>query len=218
MNRISTIWIAAAILTAIASVSPGRLACLATPITPQEPPTLGEFFRVDQATGAPTPLEHMKMRTVAGPVQKGGIQMVESYIEGVASPVQFKAGEPQQFVIRLMSPSDSQGKDLSTAEVRMHFGLGPLLVQTTVNQHKKSVVGRFATTTFIPFGIQSFGQSTLGLDPKNPARAAQSFLLTPSVPLAPGKYQIWIGGLHNFDLVRNPFSGMERWAFDIVER
>jgi hypothetical protein len=215
MSRDPTISIAAMILVAAASMSSARLACQAAPVTPQEPPTLDEFFRVDRATGAPTPLERMKMQKVAGPVQKGGIQMVESYIEGVASPVQFKAGEPQQFVIRLMSPGDSQGKDLTAAEVRLHFGLGPLLVQQF---GRKSVVGRFATTTFIPFGIESFGQSTLGLDPKNPARPARSFLLTPNVPLAPGHYQIWIGGFHNFDLVRNPFSGMERWAFDIVAR
>jgi hypothetical protein len=55
MRRISTIWIAAILLAPAASMSPGRLACQAPSITLQEPPTLGEFFRVDRATGAPTP-------------------------------------------------------------------------------------------------------------------------------------------------------------------
>jgi len=36
-------------------MSPGQLACQAPSITPQQPPTLGEFFGVDQATGDPTP-------------------------------------------------------------------------------------------------------------------------------------------------------------------
>jgi hypothetical protein len=131
--------------------------------------------------------------------------------------VAFKAGEPEQFVIRLMSPGDSWGKDLSTAEVRTHIGLGPLLVQTE-NQRRKSVTGRFVTKTAIPFDIEPFGQPTLGLDPKNASRAAQSFLLTPRVPLTPGNYQIGIVGVHDFELVHNALIGKEIWAFDIVAR
>jgi hypothetical protein len=223
MSRISTLWIAATILSAAASVSPGRIACQATVITPLEPATLGEFFRVDQTTGAPTPLEHVKIKTLVGPVQGGGFlkpvtQTAEYYIEGVTSPVTFKAGEPQEFVIRLMGPGDSWGKYLSPAELRMHIGLGPLLVQDGENQRGKSVAGRFITKTAIPFDIEPFGQPTLGLDPKNPVRAAQSLLLTPRVPLPPGKYQIGIVGVHNFELVHNALVGREYWAFDIVSR
>jgi hypothetical protein len=217
MNRISTIWTSAMLLAAAASMSPARLICQTPSITPQQPRSLGEFFRVDRATGAPTPLEHVKIKTFAAQI-KGLTQMDEFYIEGVASQVQFKAGEPQQFVISLMSPGDSWGKDLSTAEVRMHIGLGPLLVQDTVNERRKPVVGRFVTKTAIPFDIEPFGQPTLGLDPKNPARAAQSFLLTPSVPLTPGHYQIGIVGVRNFELVHNALFGKEIWAFDIVAR
>ena len=117
-----------------------------------------------------------------------------------------------------MSPSDSRGKELNTAEVRMHIRLGLLLVQNAGDQRGKFVVGRFVTKTAIPFDIEPFGQSTLGLDPKNPARAAQSPLLTPRVPLTPGKYQIWIMGVHNFELVHNALLGKEYWAFDIVAR
>jgi hypothetical protein len=203
------------ILAVAASMSPARLACQATPVAPQEPPTLGEFFRVDRATGAPTPLELAKIKNAL--VLTGDGREVEFYFEGSASTVTFKAGEPQQFVIRLIVPGDNSGKDLSTAEVRMHVALGPLLVQN-LGKGKKSVVGRFVTKTEIPFDIEPFGQSTLGLDPKNPARAAQSFLLTPSVLLTPGKYQIGIRGVHDFEFVHNGLFGREYWAFDIVAR
>ena len=54
-NLTSASWIAAMILSTAASMSPGQLACQAPSITPQQPPTLGEFFGVDQATGDPTP-------------------------------------------------------------------------------------------------------------------------------------------------------------------
>jgi len=205
MSRISTIWIAAILLSAGASMSPGRLACQAPSITPQDPSTLDEFFRVDRATGAPTPLEHAKLKSVTFG------QEMEFYIEGSAS-VAFKAGEPQQFVIRLMSLGESSGTDTLTAEVRRRIVLGPLLVQQFGRKH---VVGRFATRTEIPFDIVPFGQSTLGLDPKKPARAAQSLLMTPHVPLAPGKYQIWLKGVGIFQNI--PVRG-EHWAFDIVAR
>lgn len=100
MRLVSQIWIAALLLVATASMSPGWLNCQTPSITPQEPSTLGEFFRVDQATGAPIPLEQVKIKQLEGPIQGGGflkprVQTVESYIEGVASPVAFKAGEPQ---------------------------------------------------------------------------------------------------------------------------
>ena len=51
------------ILSAAASMSPGRLACQVHSITPQEPPTFGEFFRVDQTTGAPTRLEPVQVKS-----------------------------------------------------------------------------------------------------------------------------------------------------------
>jgi hypothetical protein len=214
----STSWIAAMILSAAASMSPGRLACQTPSSPPQQPPTLGEFFRVDRSTGALTPLEHVKTKTVTGPMHKQGFltpptQTVEYYFEGIASPVAFKAGEPQQFVIRLMSSGDSSGKEPSAAEAGTHIAMGPLLVQSAVNQRGKSVVGRFLTKTVIPFDIEPLGKPTLGLDPKNPARTAQSLLLTPHVPLAPGKYQIWIMQMGPF---HNAIDGSEHSAFDIV--
>ena len=172
MSRISTIRLAVILLVAAASISPGQLTCQAPSIVPQRPSTLGEFFRVDPVTGAPTPLEYAKIKTLVGPVQRGHMQTADFYIEGVSSPVTFKAGEPEQFVICLMSAGDDWGKDVSNAEVRMHIGLGKLLVQSSENQRGKPVIGRFITKATIPFDIEPFGQPTVGLDPKNthPAR------------------------------------------------
>jgi hypothetical protein len=214
-NLTSTCWIFVMILSAAASMSPGRLACQVHSITPQEPPTFGEFFRVDQTTGAPTRLEPVQVKKLVGPLQRGGIQTVEFYVEGEVSPVAFKAGEPQQFVIRLMSPGESSGNDLSAIEAREHIELGQLMVKNAKNQRGKPVVGRFVTRTTFPFDIEPFGQSTLGLPPKKPGSAVQSLLLTPRVPLLPGKYQIWIVGVSVF---HNALSGGEHWAFDIVTR
>ncbi len=217
-NLTSTAWIAALLLAAASSISPGRLACQVTPITPQEPPTLGELFRVDPATGAPTPLEHVQIKKLVGPIQRGGSQTVEFYIEGEASPVWFKAGEPQQFVIRLMSPGDRYDKELNEVEVQRHIRLMRLLVQKG-KEHDE----RFLTNAILPLNVQSYGPLTPGLDPKKPDRVAQSFRLTPQSALPPGEYHIWIDGMHDLELntsarfLPNTVNG-EHWAFEIANR
>lgn len=219
MKRVLFVWIAPMVLVAVASMFSTRLASQARTATPQEPATLGEMFRVDQATGTPAALERVKIKEQkAGPIRSGGIfkpreQMVDFYIEGGASPVVFKASEPQLFVIRLMSPGDRYGSELNSEEVRKHIGLTRLVMQN-VKSHDE----RFLTKTNIPLDVQTYGQVTPGLDPKKPDRSAQSFRLTPQIALTPGEYQIWIRGTHNFELVSNGLVGDEDWAFGIVDR
>lgn len=219
MKRVLFVWIAPMVLVAVGLMFSTRLASQAGSAAPQEPETLGEMFRIDQATGAPAALERVKIKEQkAGPIRSGGIfkpreQMVDFYIEGGASPVLFKAGEPQLFVIRLMSPGDRYGNELNSEEVRKHIGLTRLVVQN-VKSHDE----RFLTKTNIPLDVQTYGRLTLGLDSKNAARSAQSFRLTPHVALTPGEYQIWIRGTHNFELVSNGLVGDEDWAFGILER
>ena len=219
MKRVSIVWIAPMVLVAVASMLSTRLASQARSAAPQEPATLGEMFRIDQATGAAAALERVKIKEQkVGPIRSGGVfkpreQMVDFYIEGGASPVVFKAGEPHLFVIRLMSPGDRYGSELNSEEVRKHIGLTRLVVQN-VKSHDE----RFLTKTNIPLDVQTYGQVTPGLDPKKPDRSAQSFRLTPQTALTPGEYQIWIRGTHNFELVSNVLVGDADWAFGIVER
>ncbi len=206
-------------LVATASMSSSRLTAQATSATPQEPTTLGELFRIEQATGAPTALERVKVKQhKIGKTRSPGIfqpreDVVDFYIEGAASPVVFKAGEPQQFVIRLMSPGDRYGRDLNSEEVRKHIFLTRLVMQN-LKAHDK----RFVTKTNIALDVQTYGQLTLGLDPKKPDRAAQSFRFTPQIALTPGEYLIFLRATHNFELIANGLVGGEDWAFRIVER
>jgi WD40 repeat protein len=225
MKRVSNVWIAPMVLVATASMSPSQLTGQATSVTPQEPPTLGELFRIDQATGTPTPLERVK-------VKKIGVDMhrVEFYIEGSASPVSFKAGEPLQFVVRLTrpgDPADPSGSrqwhrydgDLNAEEVMKHVRLQQLVVQ-----HFKKGDERILTTTTIRLNVHTYGPFLLTRDPdpRKPDRVAQSFRLTPRIPLTPGQYHIWIDGMHDFELDTGAHyyatigPGGEHWAFEIT--
>jgi len=216
MRRISTIWIAAMLLVATASMSPSQLTGQATYVTPQEPPTLGEFFRIDQATGAPTPLERVEVKRVYIKTS-----VVEFCIEGSASPVSFKAGEPLQFAIRLMSPGDRNDGELNATEVQRHIILGRLVVR----HFKKVGDVRVLTLGNTGLNIQSYGQLTRGLDPRNPDRVARSLRLTPDRALTPGEYYIAIGGMKDLELHGGAHfhmgytgHGIEYWAFKIIAR
>jgi hypothetical protein len=188
----------------------------ATSVTPQEPPTFGELFRIDPATGTPTPLERVEVKGVY--VKRS---VVEFYFEGSASPVSFKAGEPLQFAIRLMSPGDRNDGELNAKEVQRHIRLGRL----TVQHFKKQGDVRMLTLGAILLNVQSYGLLTSGLDPKKPDRVAQSFRLTPDIALTPGEYHIWIGGMHDHELdtgahfhMNYSGHGIEHWAFEIIAR
>jgi hypothetical protein len=81
----------------------------------------------------------------------------------------------------------------------------------------KTHAERFETKTNIPLDVETYGQLTLGLDPKKPDRAAQSFRLTPHIALTPGEYLISIYATHNFELINNPLIGNKFLAFGIVQ-
>jgi hypothetical protein len=219
MKRFSFAWIAPMVLVAVPAISSVSLRAQAPSATLQEPATLGELFRIDQATGAPAALERVKIKNLkVGHTRQPGIfqpreDVVDFYIEGIASPVVFKAGEPQQFVIRLMSPEDKYGRELNSAEVLKHIGLMRLVVQD-IRKHDD----RFLTKTMIPLDVQPYGQPKAGLDAKKPDRTAQSFRLTPHIALTPGEYLISIRGTHNFELIANGLVGNEDLAFGVVER
>jgi hypothetical protein len=187
--------------------------------TPLEPATLGELFRIDQVTGAPTALERVKVKGVLiNSIHTG--RVVEFYIEGSASPVSFKAGEPLQFAIRLMSPGDRNDGELNAEEVLRHIRLGRLVVQ----HFKKMGDERMLTAATIGLNVQTYGLLTRGLDPRKPDRVAQSFRLTPQIALTPGEYHIWINGMHDLELDTgahfHAHIGLagEHWAFEIVAR
>jgi hypothetical protein len=219
MRKLSFVWLVPMVLVATASISSSGLTPQAPSATPQEPTTLGEFSRIDPATGTPTEMERVKVKNLkVGHTREPGIlqpreDLVDLYVEGVASPVVFKAGESQQFVIRMMSPGDRYGRELNSAELLKHVGLMQLVVQN-IKKHDE----RFLTKSNIPLDVQPYGQLTHGLDPKQPDRVAQSFRLTPSIALTPGEYLIWIKATHNFELIANGLVGDDYWAFEIVKR
>ncbi len=218
MRRISTFWIASMLIVAAASISRSKLIGQATSVTVQEPPTLGELFYADKSTGALSPLEHVKPKRLAGRIQSGGflqprVQRVELYFQGGCSSVAYKAGQPVHFLVRLMSPADRYGQKLTKEEVSKHFALGRLVVQDVKNQE-----ARFLTKAAVPLDVEAIGAPKFGLDLKHPEREAQSFLLTPTISLTPGEYQIWTAGTHDYELVANSLVGEEHWAFDIVAR
>jgi len=184
----------------------------ATSVAPQEPPTLGELFRIDQATGTPTPLERVEVKKVPINMHK-----VEFGIAGSASPVSFKAGEPLQFAIRLVSPGDRNDGELDAKEVQRHIRLGRLAVQ-----HFKKGDERILTLGAIGLNVETYGQLTRGFDPRKPDLVAQSFRLTPQIALTPGQYHIWIDGMHELELHTGAHfvphyygRGSEHWAFEI---
>jgi hypothetical protein len=225
MKRVSNVWIAPIVLVVTASMSPSQLPGQATSVTPQEPPTLGELFRIDPATGTPTPLERVKVNKIQVDMHR-----VEFCIEGSVSPVSLKAGEPLQFVIRLTSPGAPAGRSGSPqwhrydGELNAEEALRHIRLQRLVVQHFKKGDERILTTATIRLNAQTYGALTSGLDPRNPDRVAQSFRLTPQIALTPGEYHIWIDGTHDSELDTGTHfyatigPGGEHWAFGIVER
>jgi hypothetical protein len=181
--------------------------------TPQEQTTFAKIFRIDPASGAPTPLEDCKIKSSATRYSSGFL-----FLEGQTSPVAFKAAEPQVFVIRLMSPEDKYGVELTTEQVRKRIELQRLNVGVLKRLIGDKPVRYLTKPPYIPLDVQPYGQVALGLDPKKPNRAAQSFQLTPHVALPPGEYGISITGMHNFELVNRAAMGFQQWAFGIAPR
>jgi len=179
----------------------------AVPTAPQEPGAPGELFFVT-ATGGLTALERVRLREAKANRSRSQ-QDIEFYFEGSSSPVGIRAGEPQSFAIRMMGGGSRWGKAATPEEAQKHFLLTKL----------QSADGRrYLTRVDVQFDVRTFGRPTPGLDPKRFERLATSLQLTPRTMLAPGEYVIYMAGTANLEFVGNMSSGVDRWAFAIVDR
>jgi hypothetical protein len=182
-------------------------ASAAVPTTVQEPGMPGELFFVT-ATGGLTALERVRLREAKANRSRSK-QEIEFYIEGSSSPVVIRAGDAQSFAIRMMGGGSRWGKAPTAEEAQKHFLLTKL----------QSADGRrYLTKVDVQFDARTFGRPTPGLDPKRFERLATSLQLTPRTILAPGEYVIYMAGTANLEFVGNMSSGVDRWAFAIVDR
>jgi hypothetical protein len=190
-----------------ASPPPPTAASAAVPTTVQEPGVPGELFFVT-ATGGLTALERVRLREAKANRSRSR-QDIEFYLEGSSSPVVIRAGDPQSFAIRMMGGGSRWGKAPIPEEAQKHFLLTKL----------QSADGRrYLTKVDVQFDVRAFGRPTPGLDPKRFDRLATSLQLTPRTMLAPGEYVIYMAGTANLEFVGNMSSGVDRWAFAIVDR
>jgi len=179
-----------------------------------EPTVPGELYGVS-STGALVALERVQMkdRKVGGPRSQGvfkpSVQDFAYYFDGSSSPVTLRAADPQVFAIRLLGPSDRDGRDATAEEAQKHF----LLTKLQTEEGR-----RYITKVDAQFDVRTFGTPTPGLDPKKPERLAVSFELTPRMVLGPGEYVILLAGTHNFEFIGNFLASSDRWAFAIVDR
>jgi hypothetical protein len=213
MKTVPLLWLVPVTLLVSATMSSSQSTPQTPLAPPQEPTTFGLVFRIDPATGAPTPLEDCKIKSSATQYSSGFL-----FIDGPASPVAFKAAEPQVFVIRLMSPEDKYGVELTSEGVRKRIELKRLNVGVLKRLIGDKTVRYLTQPPNTPVDVQPYGQVALGLDPKKPNRTAQSFQLTPHVALTPGEYGISFTGIHNFELVDRAAFGFHQWAFGVAPR
>ena len=194
--------------------APAPAAPAAAPSTVQEPSVPGELYLVTP-TGTLTALERVRMRErkVGGTRSQGmfkpSVQDFAYYFEGGSSPVTFKAGDPQVFVIRMLGPSSRWGKEPTADEAQKHF----LLTKLQSEEGR-----RYLTKVDVQFDVRSYGRPTPGVDPKKFERLAVSFQLTPRSVLAPGEYVVLMAGTNNHEFIGNLSAGADRWAFAIVDR
>jgi hypothetical protein len=180
----------------------------------QEPSVVGEPCRFS-ATGAPSPLEKVKVKDKRVGKQystgflKPAMQDYIMYFEGVASPVSIRNGEPQAISLRVFAPGDRWGKDPTPEEVAKHV----LLTRLRVEDGK-----RIITKADVPFDVKSYGKPATGLDPKKPDRLATSFVIIPRAGLPPGEYAVYVAGTHNGELVGNFLAGTDYWVFSVAPR
>ena len=196
-----------------ASSPPASMTPAPAPANVPEPGAAGELFHVG-ALGTLRPLERVRMRDrkVGGARSQGmfkpSVQDYAYYLEGGASPVTVKTGDPQVFVIRMLGPSSRWGKEPTAEEAQKHF----LLTKLQSEEGR-----RYLTKVDVQFDVRTYGRPTPGLDSKKFERLAISFQLTPRSVLAPGEYVVLMAGTTNFEFIGNLSTGADRWAFSIVE-
>ena len=181
----------------------------------QEPAILGEVFGISMTTGAPTPLERVRMRDakVGGPRSQGAfrpsVQDYSFYFEGAASPATFKASDTVVLAVRMFGAADRWSKDATPAEVQKHV----VLTRLQVAEGR-----RYLTKVDVPLDIETYGKPTPGMDSRKPERVAVSFQMKPRTPLVPGEYVVYMAGVQSSAFVSNANAGGERWAFSVVDR
>jgi hypothetical protein len=181
----------------------------------QEPAILGEVFAVPTTTGAPTPLERVRMRDakVGGPRSQGAfrpsVQDYTFYFDGAASPATFKTSDNVVLAVRIFGAADRWSKDATPAEVQKHV----VLTRLQVAEGR-----RYLTKQDIPLDIETYGKPTPGMDSRKPERYAVSFQMKPRTPLVPGEYVVYMAGVENSAFVSNLNAGGERWAFSVLDR
>ena len=197
-----------------ASSLPPPTASAPSSTTLQEPSAPGELFFVAPG-GALTALERVRLkdRKVGNARSQGifkpSVQDFAYYFDGAASPVTFRSGDPQVFVIRMLGSSNRNARPPTPDEAQKHF----LLTKLQSDEGK-----RYVTKVDVQFDVRSYGRPTPGLDPKKSERVATSFQLTPRTVLGPGEYVVLLAGTSNFEFLSNLSVGAERWAFSIVDR
>lgn len=160
-------------------------------ITPQEPDGVSGVFRVNPATGELMPLEPAKSK-----VPIFGLKMV--YLEGAASPITFRYGEPHAFALRSFDASVEKLRNEKKDYLRYQI------------EHLAVKGGkRYATKVYVPLDIESYGQPKYGLSRGKVDVPAHSYLFTPRTKLPPGQYVFAWGGM---------FDGAAYGAFAIVDR
>ena len=147
-------------------------------VTPQTPSVGGEVFRVDNVTGALSPLES------AG-VRKEGSGKVSCYLEGAHSPITLRSTESLVFAVR----QDGSARDMEVFR-KMSRGLYQLEA-LFINDKDR----RYATKKFVPMDGAPFGEFISGVDPKRSKDVGQAFWFKPKTALPPGEYALSLGGL-----------------------
>jgi hypothetical protein len=181
----------------------------------QEPAILGEVFGISLTTGAPTPLERVRMKDakVGGPRSQGAfrpsVQDYSFYFDGASSPATFRASDNVVLAVRMFGAGDRWSKDATPAEVQKHV----VLTRLQVAEGR-----RYLTKVDVPLDIETYGKPTPGMDSRKPERIAVSFQMKPRTPLVPGEYVVYMAGIQNSAFVSNANAGGERWAFSVVDR
>jgi hypothetical protein len=145
---------------------------------PQEPTEPLVSFRVNPSTGELIPLEKARAK------QPQMSALKEVWLDGPASPVTFKSGEPHTFVILLVGVTPDHWTNPKTTS---RFQLERLTVKK--NRRYASLAPP------IPLNVTPYGQPKLGLDKKKPNVPAHAYMFAPQYRLEPGEYALSWGDM-----------------------
>ena len=161
------------------------------------------------ATGGLTALERVRLREAKANRSRSQ-RDIEFYVEGSSSPVVIRAGDPQSFAIRMMGGGSQWGKAPTSEEAQKHFLLTKL----------QSADGRrYLTKVDVQFDVRTFGRPDAGSRPET-VRTPRHLAPTDATDDARSrrsKSSTW-PAQPTSEFVGNMSSGVDRWAFAIVDR